>query len=475
MTIFIRLRSMFIALALSAVIGGCSDAPVVPRNTTAGTLAVTIAGLPSGTSGVVTISGPDGFRRDLTASTTVTGLPPGAYTITARAASSGGGSVVHTPSPASQSVAVAASAPTAATVTYSVLQLSLQMIATGLASPMFLTAPSSDPRLFIVERAGRIRIMRAGQLLPTPFLDIASRVRTDGERGLLSMAFDPAYATNGYFYLYFTDLNGDITVERHSASPGSDVATNSATPVITVPHRDFSNHNGGLLAFGPDGMLYMATGDGGGGGDPTGNGQNTNTLLGKMLRLDVRTLPYTIPPSNPFVGQSGKRGEIWAVGLRNPWRFDFDTPPGSATSNLYIADVGQGAWEEINVVGVAEAGVNYGWKIMEGAHCFSPATGCNQTGLALPVIEYDHSQGCSITGGFVYRGAALPELAGHYFYSDFCQGWLASMDGSRSTGFATRRWSVAAVGNVVSFGEDGAGEVYVLSQNGTIHKIVRRP
>ena len=354
------------------------------------------------------------------------------------------------------------------------VELDLEAVATGVAQPMFLTAPRGDPRLFIVEQAGRIRVRRGGQIATTPFLDISSRVSTGGERGLLSMAFDPAFASNGFFYVYFTNLAGDITVERFSAPAGADVANATATPVIAIPHPGASNHNGGLVMFGPDGMLYLATGDGGGSGDPSGNGQNPNTLLGKMLRLDVRTLPYTIPGTNPFVGQAGKRGEIWALGLRNPWRFDFDTRPGTTASTLYIADVGQNAWEEINSAGTTEAGVNYGWNVMEGAHCFSPSTGCNQAGLRLPTVEYNHSDGCSITGGFVYRGTAIPELAGHYFYSDYCNGWLASMDTGPSRGFAVKRWTVPAVGNVISFGEDGSGELYVIASSGTIYRIVRK-
>ncbi len=348
------------------------------------------------------------------------------------------------------------------------LQLDLTPVVTGLSSPVHLTAPAGDSRLFIVEQAGRIRVVKNGQLLATPFLTVPG-VLSGGERGLLSMAFDPQYATNGFFYIYYTSApNGDIVVERRGGTVGADVASPTVTPVLTIPHPA-SNHNGGLVAFGPDGMLYMGTGD----GASEANGQNQNTLLGKVLRLDVRTLPYTIPTTNPFVGQAGKRGEIWAYGLRNPWRFAFDR--GANPSMLYIADVGQNRYEEVNVAPSTSAGLNYGWNVMEGLHCYPSGDTCNKTGLQLPAIEYDHATGgCSVTGGFVYRGAAIPEAAGQYFYSDYCTGFLASMSGSTSAGFTTRTWTVPSVGNVLAFGEDSAGELYVLSGNGTVYKIAKR-
>jgi glucose/arabinose dehydrogenase len=351
--------------------------------------------------------------------------------------------------------------------------LELQPTIGGLTMPVYLTAPAGDARLFVVEQPGRIRIVKNGQLLPVPFLDIGSRVSYDGERGLLSMAFDPQYATNGFFYVYYTSApSGDIVVERYGGTVGADVAGTTPTPVITIPHPGAANHNGGLVMFGPDGMLYMGTGDGGGGGDPSGNGQNQNVLLGKLLRLDVRSLPYAIPATNPFRGQTGKRGEIWAYGLRNPWRFAFDRGANPAT--LYVADVGQNLYEEVNAVSSAVAGVNYGWNVMEGLHCYPSGDGCSRTGLTLPVVEYSHASGsCSITGGFVYRGTAIPEIAGQYFYSDYCSGFLASLSGGVGSAFTPRTWSVPNVGQVLSFGEDSAGELYVLSANGTVYRIVR--
>jgi glucose/arabinose dehydrogenase len=353
--------------------------------------------------------------------------------------------------------------------------LDLQPVVSGLTMPTYLTAPAGDARLFIVEQPGRIRIVKNGQLLPLPFLDISSRVSYGGERGLLSMAFDPQYATNGFFYVYYTSQpNGDVVVERYGGTVGADVASGAPTPVITIPHPGASNHNGGLVTFGPDGMLYMGTGDGGGAGDPSGNAQNVNVLLGKILRLDVRTLPYSIPPSNPFTTTSGARREIWAYGLRNPWRFAFDR---SITPNLYVADVGQGAWEEIDVVSATTGGINYGWNRLEGNHCYpSTVASCSLAGVLVPpVAEYDHSDGrCSITGGFVYHGTAIPEVTGQYFYSDYCTGFLASLVGTTTREYTTRTWSVANVGNVLSFGEDSAGELYVLSANGTVYRIVKR-
>src|SRR4051812_959619 len=287
------------------------------------------------------------------------------------------------------------------------VQLALQPVASGLASPVYLTAPAGDARLFIVEQPGRVRIVKAGQLLATPFLDISAKVLSGGERGLLSVAFDPQYATNGFFYVYYTGQpNGDLVVERYGSTAGTDVASGAATPVISIPHPGAANHNGGLVMFGPDGMLYMGTGDGGGAGDASGNAQNPNVLLGKLLRLDVHTLPYSIPAGNPFAGQTGRRAEVWATGLRNPWRFAFDR--GVLPPMLYIADVGQNRYEEIHIASAAAAGLNYGWNVMEGLHCYPSGDSCSKAGLQVSAIEYDHSNGaCSITGGFVYRGSAI--------------------------------------------------------------------
>jgi glucose/arabinose dehydrogenase len=348
------------------------------------------------------------------------------------------------------------------------ITLKLDQVATGLSGPVYVTSPPGDSRLFIVEQPGRIRIIQNGQLLPAPFLDIVSRVGSGGERGMLSVAFHPQYAANGFFYVYFTATNGEIRVERFTAS-GNTANPSTAKVILAVPHPR-GNHNGGLAMFGPDGMLYLGLGDGGGGGDPDANGQNQNTLLGALLRIDVNSGdPYSIPAGNPFVGRNDARPEIWATGLRNPWRFAFD---GSA-GNLYVADVGQGELEEVNVVAATRAGVNYGWNIMEGSSCYN-ASSCNRQGLELPVLEYRHlGNACSVTGGFVYRGSAIPEIAGHYFYGDYCAGFVKSFRFQGGAATDERTWELGNIGNITSFGQDAAGELYITSGNGTIYRIAR--
>ena len=345
-------------------------------------------------------------------------------------------------------------------------------ITSGLSSPVFLAQPLNDGRIFVVEQAGRIRVVRDGVLQTTPFLDIAAtKVSSGGERGLLSVAFHPQYATNRFFYVYYTTRAsgslalGDIVIERYTTTANPEVADpTTAKLIITTSHSLQSNHNGGLLAFGPDGMLYAGLGDGGGGGDPYHTGQDQNALLGSLLRLDIAGDPYRIPPGNPFIGVAGARAEIWAKGLRNPWRYAFDAPTGL----LYIADVGQGAREEVNVAAATEPGVNYGWSIMEGTICYA-ATTCNQTGLRLPVIDYTHAAGCSITGGYVYRGSAIPGIRGHYFYSDYCTGFLRSFRYESGAATDVKDWGLT-MGNVTSFGVDFAGELYVMSGN-SIQKV----
>ena len=346
--------------------------------------------------------------------------------------------------------------------------LRLQEVATGLASPVFLTSPADDARLFVVEQAGRIRVIENGAVLATPFLDIADRVWSGGERGMLSMTFHRRYGQNGFFYVYYTDRGGDIRVDRFRVSADrarADAA--SARNIITIPHRDASNHNGGLVAFGPDGRLYLATGDGGGAGDPQRNGQNPASLLGKILRLDVDAAePYAIPAGNPFAGGGG-RPEIWAIGLRNPWRFAWDRESGT----LFVADVGQSACEEVNAVAASAAGLNYGWNVMEGAHCYPSGSPCEIAGKTLPALEYGHRDGCSITGGYVYRGSAMAALRGTYFYSDFCRGWLRSFRMANGAVTDRREWDVGSIGNVASFGEDSRGELYLLG-GGRVLRIV---
>jgi glucose/arabinose dehydrogenase len=344
-------------------------------------------------------------------------------------------------------------------------------IGAGLSSPVFLAQPLNDGRIFVVEQGGKIRVVRDGVLQSTPFLDLTGTVLAGGERGLLSVAFHPQYASNHFFYVYFTGSSGEIRVERFTATADPEVADLTSRKLIfTTPHPVNDNHNGGLVSFGPDGMLYAGFGDGGGGGDPLGNGQNLNVYLGGMIRLDVdHGDPYAVPADNPFVGQSGKKPELWAKGLRNPWRYAFDPPTGT----LFIADVGQDAREEIDAAPAQLGGVNYGWNIMEGFSCYN-ATTCNQTGLRLPILDYTHGSGCSITGGYVYRGAAIPEIRGHYFYSDYCSAFLRSVRYQNGVATDGKDWGITTLGQVKSFGQDFAGELYVIAAS-TVYKLARGP
>lgn len=348
------------------------------------------------------------------------------------------------------------------------LKLALEpFVSSGLSSPVFLTQPFFDGRIFVVEQPGRIRLVKDGVLQATSFLDITSRVLYEGERGLLSVAFDPQYGSNHYFYVFFTEQpDGDIRIERFTAT-NFDVADAATSKLIlTVPHSQFANHNGGLLAFGNGDLLYAGIGDGGGNGDPLGSGQDFNSLLGSLIRIDVtHGDPYLIPPSNPFAGQAGKRGEIWAKGLRNPWRYAFDPSAGL----LYIADVGQDSREEVDVVPVTAGGLNYGWNVTEGSRCYNAST-CNYAGFTAPVLDYDHSEGCSITGGYVYRGTAIPRLKGHYLYSDYCGGFLRSFRYDNGVAVDQQDWGITT-DNVTSFGQDFDGELYLLSAN-AVYKIV---
>ncbi len=460
--------------ALAACGGGGGSDSAVPST---GQLTVTAAGLPAQLQAAVEVTGPGGFNRTLATPQTVANLAPGAYTLTPRDVLSGTARFVAQSATANVPVMAGMSANFALNYANAgSFRLALQEVVAGLAEPVFLTAPAGDGRLFIVERAGRIRIVENGLLRPAPFLDIAARVSTGGEGGLLSMAFDPQYAATGLFFVYFTETTGDIAVERFRVSAGNpSLADPAPLRIITITHRAFSNHKGGLVAFGADGFMYLAPGDGGGSGDPSGNGQNLNTLLGKLLRIDVSNAsvaqPYVIPPENPFAGQPGRRGEIWAYGLRNPWRYAFD----EATGLLYVADVGQAQREEVNVTSAGAAGLNYGWNITEGSLCFLTDP-CVLTGLTLPVLEYAHdgSGGCSIAGGFVYRGNAIPVLQGRYFYSDFCNGWLRSFVHVDGRAIEQVDWNIPGVGQVFSFGQDGAKELYMLASTGRVHRIVQQ-
>jgi glucose/arabinose dehydrogenase len=362
------------------------------------------------------------------------------------------------------------------------LQLS-QLVAPGaaLGFPVFVASPPGDGgRLFVVDKAGRILILdrNTGVVLST-FLNIGSSVSTGGEQGLLGLAFDPSYATNRRFYVNYTDVNGNTVVARYLADPANpNIANGMVDRVILSVTQPASNHNGGMLAFGPDGFLYIGLGDGGGAGDTDNRAQNLFDLLGKMLRIDVSQggagqSSYIIPADNPCTGQSSIRAEILGVGLRNPWRYSFDRQSG----DLYIADVGQDTLEEIDV-SLASAGrgkgLNYGWNTMEGTQCFPIGSSCNPSGLALPVVEYSHTQGCSIIGGYVYRGAAIPSLQGAYFYGDLCTRFVRSFQ--ILNGQVTQHFDWANLqptGNITSFGEDDAGELYLTTSDGTLYRIIQ--
>jgi glucose/arabinose dehydrogenase len=348
-------------------------------------------------------------------------------------------------------------------------QLTLRQIATGLTSPVSI-AHTNDSRLFIVEQTGLIVIFDGTRVLDTPFLDIHSLVSCCGERGLLGLAFHPDYAANGRFYVYYTRTGGDIVLARYTVSAFDPNRADPASgaPLLVIPHQQFDNHNGGQLQFGPDGYLYIGVGDGGSGGDPSGNGQNTNVLLAKLLRIDVNGgQPYVIPPSNPFAGRSDARREIWAYGLRNPWRFSFDRQTG----DLWIADVGQDKWEEIDLQPATSAGgENYGWSCVEATHSFNPAQ-CRSAGMTLPILEYGHDGGaCSVTGGYRYRGSLYPRFHGMFLYADYCTGAISAATQKGDGSWASQKLFDAHF-NISTFGEDAVGEIYVADYMGTIYQI----
>ncbi len=348
--------------------------------------------------------------------------------------------------------------------------LALEVVTSALNQPIDLTAPPADPRLFVAEQIGRIRIIDNGQLLATPFLDVTGDVDCCGEEGLLGIAFHPDYESNGYFYVSYTHTNGDSRLDRFTVSANANVADpNSRLPILAI-QQPFSNHNGGQVVFGSDGMLYWSLGDGGSGNDPLDSGQSPNTWLGSILRIDVDAgSPYDIPPDNPFANGANGAPEVWAYGLRNPWRFSFDR----VENVIYIGDVGQGSWEEVNAQHADLAPVNYGWKIMEGRHCRPGGpTNCDQTGLTLPAIEYvNDGASCAVLGGFVYRGSAIPEVVGHYFYSDFCGGWLRSFRYDNGTVSSEMSWDVGGLGSPRGFGEDASGELYILADSNVLRLV----
>jgi glucose/arabinose dehydrogenase len=346
-------------------------------------------------------------------------------------------------------------------------------VASGFSFPVLVTAPLEDlTRLFVVEKGGLIKIIKNGQVLSTPFLDIRSKVSRGGEQGLLGMAFHPQYASNRLFVINYTDTNGDTRVAVLKTSTNPDVADASTEEVFLFVEQPFANHNGGHVTFGPFGYLFIGLGDGGSAGDPGDRAQDLATPLGKILRYQMDNDGHvTIPNGNPFVGNPGLVWGIWSAGLRNPWRFSFDRE----TSSLYIGDVGQNRFEEINVVAGTAGfgrGVNFGWDIMEGNQCFEPASGCNQQTLVRPLIVYDHDDGCSVTGGHVYRGQQIPSIQGHYFYADYCAGWVRSFRYDNGVALDQKEWAELAPGdNITSFGEDAAAELYIVTSGGRIYRL----
>jgi glucose/arabinose dehydrogenase len=346
--------------------------------------------------------------------------------------------------------------------------IALKLVSDQVENPVYVTHAGDDSdRLFVVEKRGRIVILRGGALAAAPFLDISDRVGSSGsEQGLLSVAFHPQFNQNGRLFVDYTDRNGDTVISRFQAN--GDSADPASETVLLKIDQPYPNHNGGLVLFGPDGYLYIGMGDGGSAGDPQGNGQDRQALLGKLLRIDVDAGdPYAIPADNPWPKGGDARPEVWAYGLRNPWRFSFDR----ANGDLYIADVGQGEYEEIDVQRAGDqAGQNYGWNVAEGQHCFRSQS-CDTSGMVVPIAEYDHSQGCSITGGYVYRGAAFPSLQGLYFYGDYCSGRIWALS-ETSPGSWEQRELLQDNLNISSFGEDQAGELYLTDLSGKLYQVI---
>lgn len=361
-------------------------------------------------------------------------------------------------------------APVTPTTTTSPLQVQLALHAKGLTKPTAIAASGvkGDKRLFAVEQGGKIFVVNAsGSVVKEPFLDISSLLTTGGEAGLLGMAFSPTYATDGYFYVNYTDKDMQTVVARYKVSGDENTADTSTAQVILRQKQPYANHNGGALAFGPDGYLYIAFGDGGSGGDPERRAQDVSTWLGKILRIDVARLPYTSPGDNPFVSTPGAKPEIWSVGLRNPWRISFDAKSGE----MYIADVGQGQIEEINVEAARQGGKNYGWRCYEGDKEFK-LDGCkSRDQYVFPALSYDHSEDrCSVTGGYVYQGSAYPNMVGSYFYGDYCGGQVYFM--KRANGSFTTTKALDTPYKISTFGQDNAGELYVADYtSGAIYRI----
>jgi hypothetical protein len=346
------------------------------------------------------------------------------------------------------------------------LGVEAELVAELTAPPLVITASPGDPRLYVARRDGFVMIVdESGSVRDAPFVDLSDVVNDNGvEQGLLGLVLHPGYSENGRFFVYYTDANDDAVLAELSASPDTAVADRSSERQVLFLDEPTDRHNAGNLEFGPDGYLYVAVGDGGDGGH---NGQKSETLFGTILRIDVDSgEPYAVPADNPFV-DGGGAPEVWAYGLRNPWRFSIDEESGL----MYIGDVGQADFEEIDVVALDDPGANFGWIYMEGSMCFR-APECRDVPTILPVIDYPHSEGCSVTGGAVYRGVAIPELDGIYFYADWCSGWIRSFRYEDGEATEQQKWPELGVGQVNTFGTDGAGEMYLGTWDGKVWKLV---
>ncbi len=357
-----------------------------------------------------------------------------------------------TPAPSTTTTAVPPTTPEGTLV-----GMALEPFAEGVGTVQAIATPPGDDRVYLGVKEGIVLEVDDGGA--RRFLDISDRVGSLSlEQGLLGLAFHPGYAENGRLFVHYTDREGDTVVAEYQAGDGGDER------VLLGYDQPAPNHNGGMLEFGPDGYLWVGLGDGGGAGDQFENGQDPATPLGTLLRLDVDAAePYAIPPDNPFVAGGGLP-EVWAYGLRNPWRFAFDG------GLLYVADVGQAEWEEVDVVDAADPGLNYGWPVVEGRSCFAVPE-CDPDDYVEPVVAYRHDEGCSVTGGYVYRGRAMPELDGHYVYGDYCRGWLRSFRHDRGDAADQREW-LTGIGQLLTFGLDGEGELLVATADGTVHRIV---
>ncbi|MCX6021203.1 MAG: PQQ-dependent sugar dehydrogenase [Chloroflexi bacterium] len=452
-----RLRSVAPLLVLMAALTACTQTPPPSPTSSPAPAPATVAS----PSPQPTISAP---ATVLPAPASGTALPSGGATP---------GAATSTSAPAATLTPTAAPP---AVFNPAAFKLELTTVVAQMKQPLFVThAGDGSGAIYVVEKAGVVRVVTGGAVRPAPFLDITSLVRSvESERGLLGLAFHPNYRTNRQFFVDYTDLKGDTVIARYAAtSEGASADLGSAKVLLNIP-QPFANHNGGMLAFGPDGMLAIGMGDGGSGGDPQGNGQRRDRLLGKLLRIDVnRGDTYDIPADNPFAGDAQAKQEVWAIGLRNPWRFSFDR----GTGDMWVADVGQNSWEEINVVKAgAKGGENFGWNRMEGTHCYPPDARCDRAGLLLPVYEYatNAAGNCSVTGGYVYRGRAAPLLVGGYIYGDYCSGRIWGL-ARKADGAWSNTELLDTSYQISSFGEDEAGELYLTALNGGVYRLGAAP